>query len=75
MTTSQAKLISMIRSAGGEIEAWQIPTFRYRSVEPLIRAGFLRRVNCGECLGCQFGKEHHEDWHCEKTRIKVVAPQ
>jgi hypothetical protein len=73
MTLSQQKLIALIRSRGGDVAWNEISTFRWRSVEPLIRAGFLRRISCGTCLGCEFGKRHGEDWHCEKQHIRLVS--
>lgn len=73
MTNSQNKLIALLRQNGGEMESHKIPTFRYRSVVVLVREGFVKRVTCGICSGCEFGKRYNEDWHCERERLKYLG--
>lgn len=72
MSDSQAKLLALVRQSGGEIEAYKIPTFRYRSVLPLVVAGYLRFVGCGQCPGCEYGRRIGEDDRCDKLRIRTV---
>jgi hypothetical protein len=72
MTDSQAKLIAFIRQRGGEVRGIDIPTYRHRSVDPMVRAGLLKAIACGECLGCKCSMWDYrvEYWHCHDLRIR-----
>lgn len=73
MTDAQAKTIAFIRQRGGEVSAGEIPTYRYRSVDLLVRDGLLEYITCGSCVGCQFGKRYNEAWHCDTLRVRYIG--
>lgn len=72
MTDSQAKLISFVRQHGGEIDASELSTFRSRSIAPMVSAGVLLAIPCGECTGCKCSLWDYrvEYWHCDKLRLR-----
>lgn len=73
LSDSQMKLLSLVRQNGGEMDVMKLSSFQCRSIRPLIDAGFLRYVRCGQCVGCQYGESLSEDWHCYKLRIKATT--
>lgn len=69
MTDKQAKVLALIRQKG-EMRTAELTTYQGRSVYPLVQAGYLRYIQCGDCIGCKHGRD---PWSCYNLKVKANA--
>lgn len=50
MTKQQSRALSMLR-LGKPLN--QLSTYQWRSIGPLVEAGYIRLITCGHCVGCK----------------------
>ncbi|MGH7174965.1 MAG: hypothetical protein ACREGR_01230, partial [Minisyncoccia bacterium] len=73
VTGKQAKVLAFIR-ARGEMFVQNLTTYQGRSVDPLVRDGYLKLTPCGECDICKLNAQGGgRNYHCYKTRVKAVG--
>lgn len=71
VTDCQAKVLNFIRSRGGSVSGHSLTTYQYRSVWPLVQAGYLVIVPCGQCPPCNLNRLNGTDYSCYHNTIRT----
>ena len=74
MTDVQQKVLAFIRQRR-EVEVADLPGYYYRSVDPLVRDGWLRLIPCGICHCCKLNQlpDNRMPYNCNRPKVKAVV--